>query len=144
MRPGDPNAGGAICEEVEASLRRLQTDYIDLYWMRQWDVHTPKEALQALDDPVREDKVRAAGVSNTPACLEDRVFLLGVRGGERPGALRPALDREPCGWRDLANRSRVLEQAPTRGRGPPRIDCRGWRSGLASVCISASTRSPDE
>lgn len=81
MRPEDPNAGGAsrkaIREEVEASLRRLQTDYIDLYWMHQWDVHTPmEETLQTLDDLVREGKVRAIGVSNTPAWWVARAVTL--------------------------------------------------------------------
>lgn len=72
MRPDDPNAGGAsrkaIREEIEASLRRLQTDYVDMYWMHQWDRHTPmEETLSTLDDLVRDGKVRALGVSNTPA-----------------------------------------------------------------------------
>jgi aryl-alcohol dehydrogenase-like predicted oxidoreductase len=49
-------------------LRRLNTDYIDLYWMHQWDRHTPiEETLSTLDDLVRTGKIRAVGVSNTPA-----------------------------------------------------------------------------
>ena len=69
---GDPNGGGAgrknIIESCEQSLRRLKTDYIDLYWMHFWDPHTPiDETMRALDDLVRAGKVRYIGVSDTPA-----------------------------------------------------------------------------
>ncbi|GGR57768.1 aryl-alcohol dehydrogenase-like predicted oxidoreductase [Nocardioides luteus] len=81
MRPDDPNAGGAsrkaIHEEIDASLRRLRTDYVDLYWMHQWDRHTPmEETLSTLDDLVRAGKVRAIGVSNTPAWWVARAVTL--------------------------------------------------------------------
>jgi len=70
--PGDPNGGGSnrksILGACEASLRRLQTDYIDLYWLHNWDVHTPiEETMSALEDLVRAGKVRYIGVSDTPA-----------------------------------------------------------------------------
>jgi len=49
-------------------LRRLRTDYIDLYWLHNWDPHTPiDETMAALDDLVRSGKVRYIGVSDTPA-----------------------------------------------------------------------------
>ena len=69
---GDPNAGGAsrknIIASCEQSLRRLQTGYIDLYWMHWWDRNTPiDETMRALDDLVRSGKVRYIGVSDTPA-----------------------------------------------------------------------------
>src|SRR5665213_528753 len=72
MQVGNPNAGGAgrksmvwACEE---SLRRLRTDYIDLYWMHCWDYHSPiEETMRALDDLVRTGKVRYIGFSDTPA-----------------------------------------------------------------------------
>ena len=72
MDPGDPNGGGAsrkaIFAACEQSLRRLQTDYIDLYWLHHWDALTPiEETLDALDDLVRDGKVRYVGVSDTPA-----------------------------------------------------------------------------
>src|SRR5690606_1987837 len=72
MGTGDPNAGGAgrknILWACEESLRRLQTDYIDLYWMHLWDRHTPiEETLRALDDLVSAGKVRHIGFSDTPA-----------------------------------------------------------------------------
>jgi aryl-alcohol dehydrogenase-like predicted oxidoreductase len=72
LYPGDPNGGGSgrksIVAQCENSLRRLQTDYIDLYWLHNWDVHTPiDETMAALEDLVRSGKVRYLGVSDTPA-----------------------------------------------------------------------------
>lgn len=72
MYPGDPNGGGAhrksLYSAVEHSLRRLQTDYIDLLWMHFWDDHTPiEETMRALDDLVRAGKLRYIGFTDTPA-----------------------------------------------------------------------------
>jgi aryl-alcohol dehydrogenase-like predicted oxidoreductase len=72
LYPGDPNGGGSgrksIIAACENSLRRLQTDYIDLYWLHNWDVNTPiEETMAALADLVRAGKVRYLGVSDTPA-----------------------------------------------------------------------------
>src|SRR5689334_390012 len=72
LYPGDPNGGGSgrksILSACDNSLRRLQTDYIDLYWLHNWDVNTPiDETMAALDDLVRAGKVRYIGVSDTPA-----------------------------------------------------------------------------
>jgi aryl-alcohol dehydrogenase-like predicted oxidoreductase len=54
-----------IMREVEGSLRRLQTDYIDLYQVHGWDSNTPlEETLRTLDDLVRQGKVRYIGLSN--------------------------------------------------------------------------------
>ncbi|MEJ7927685.1 aldo/keto reductase [Sphingobium sp. AN641] len=69
---GDPNGGGsgrkAIIGQCEQSLRRLRTDYIDLYWLHNWDIHTPiDETMAALEDLTRSGKVRYIGVSDTPA-----------------------------------------------------------------------------
>jgi aryl-alcohol dehydrogenase-like predicted oxidoreductase len=70
--PGDPNAGGtsrkSIIAACDESLRRLQTDYIDLYLMHGWDRFTPiDETLRALDDLVGAGKARYLGFSDTPA-----------------------------------------------------------------------------
>ena len=80
LYPGDPNGGGAsrksLMAACEQSLRRLQTDYIDLYWMHCWDRTPPiEETLRALDDLVRVGKVRYVGFSDTPAwkCAEAQV-----------------------------------------------------------------------
>jgi aryl-alcohol dehydrogenase-like predicted oxidoreductase len=72
MLTGDPNSGGtgrkAVAAACEESLRRLQTDYIDLYWMHCWDRNTPiEETLRALDDLVAAGKIRYIGFSDTPA-----------------------------------------------------------------------------
>jgi aryl-alcohol dehydrogenase-like predicted oxidoreductase len=72
LYPGDPNGGGSgrksIVSQCENSLRRLQTDYIDLYWLHNWDMHTPiDETMAALEDLVRAGKLRYIGVSDTPA-----------------------------------------------------------------------------
>ena len=72
LYPGDPNGGGsgrkAVMAACEQSLRRLQTDYIDVYWLHNWDKHTPiDETMSALQDLVCAGKVRYVGVSDTPA-----------------------------------------------------------------------------
>ncbi len=71
--PGnDPNAAGNhrknMMQAVEASLKRLQTDYIDLYWVHVWDGITPvEEVMRGLDDIVRQGKVLYVGISDAPA-----------------------------------------------------------------------------
>jgi len=71
--PGnDANAAGnhrkSMIQAVEGSLRRLQTDYIDLYWVHIWDQLTPEEEImRGLDDLVRQGKVLYVGISDTPA-----------------------------------------------------------------------------
>jgi aryl-alcohol dehydrogenase-like predicted oxidoreductase len=86
---GDPNGGGAsrkaIVESCEQSLRRLQTDYIDLYWMHFWDPHTPiDETMRALDDLVRAGKVRYIGASDTPAWKVTQAQMLAQFHGWSP------------------------------------------------------------
>jgi aryl-alcohol dehydrogenase-like predicted oxidoreductase len=68
----DANASGnhrkSMVQAVEASLRRLKTDYIDLYWMHIWDQMTPvEEVMRAFDDLVSQGKVLYIGVSDAPA-----------------------------------------------------------------------------
>jgi aryl-alcohol dehydrogenase-like predicted oxidoreductase len=70
--PADPNASGNgrkhIIRAVEASLRRLGTDYLDLYLLHTWDRITPvEEVMQTFDDLVRAGKIRYAGLSDVPA-----------------------------------------------------------------------------
>jgi aryl-alcohol dehydrogenase-like predicted oxidoreductase len=71
--PGnDPNAGGNqrknMMQSVEASLKRLKTDYVDLYWVHIWDQITPvEEVMRGLDDLVRQGKVLYVGISDAPA-----------------------------------------------------------------------------
>jgi len=71
--PGkDPNVAGNhrknMVQAVELSLERLQTDYIDLYWVHIWDQITPvEEVMRGLDDLVRQGKVLYVGISDAPA-----------------------------------------------------------------------------
>jgi aryl-alcohol dehydrogenase-like predicted oxidoreductase len=71
--PGtDPNAAGnhrkSMVQALEASLKRLKTDYIDLYWVHIWDQITPvEEVMRGLDDLVRQGKVLYVGISDAPA-----------------------------------------------------------------------------
>ena len=71
--PGkDPNAAGnhrkSMMQAVEASLKRLQTHYVDLYWLHIWDQITPvEEVMRGLDDLVRQGKVLYVGISDAPA-----------------------------------------------------------------------------
>ncbi|WP_283137046.1 aldo/keto reductase [Rhizohabitans arisaemae] len=77
----DPNAGGGhrknLTLSLEESLRRLRTDYIDLFWVHAWDRHTPvEETMRALDDAVRAGKILYTGASNLPAWLVSRANAL--------------------------------------------------------------------
>jgi aryl-alcohol dehydrogenase-like predicted oxidoreductase len=71
--PGkDANAAGnhrkSMMQAVEASLKRLKTDCIDLYWLHIWDAITPvDEVMRGFDDLVRNGKILYAGVSDAPA-----------------------------------------------------------------------------
>lgn len=92
--PGDPNAGGNgrkhMMDAVEASLKRLQTDYIDLYWLHAWDAITPvEEVMSGLDSLVRAGKIRYIGLSDTPAWYLARAQTLAEwRGWEKVCALQ--------------------------------------------------------
>ncbi len=62
---------------LEASLRRLQTDYVDLYWMHVWDAVTPaEELLQSMVDLIRAGKIRYFGLSDVPAWYAARMATL--------------------------------------------------------------------
>ncbi len=78
---GDPNAGGnnrkAMMREVEASLKRLKTDYIDLYWLHIWDQLTPiDEVMRGFEDLVKSGKVLYVGISDAPAWYVARANTL--------------------------------------------------------------------
>jgi aryl-alcohol dehydrogenase-like predicted oxidoreductase len=87
--PGDPNGGGSsrksIVAACEQSLRRLQTDYIDLYWLHNWDKHTPiEETMATLHELVRAGKVRYIGISDTPAWKTTQAQLIAQFRGWEP------------------------------------------------------------
>jgi len=78
MRRDDPNFSGNhrknMVQALDASLKRLKTDYIDLYWLHAWDYTTPEEeVLRALDDMVRAGKILYVGISDTPAWIVSRM-----------------------------------------------------------------------
>ncbi|PJJ59902.1 aldo/keto reductase [Hymenobacter chitinivorans] len=78
---GNPNVGGNgrknILRALEGSLRRLHTDYVDLYWLHAYDSVTPvEEVLQTLGDLVRAGKIRYFGFSNVPAWYATKAATL--------------------------------------------------------------------
>lgn len=88
-RPGDPNAGGNhrkhMVEALESSLKRLGTDYVDLYWLHAWDSMTPvEEVMRAFDDMVRAGKILYAGISDTPAWVIAQANTLAALRGWTP------------------------------------------------------------
>src|ERR1700744_1657516 len=152
MFPGDPNGGGAgrgsITAQLDATLRRLRTDYLDLYYLHSWDRHTPlEETVRALDDLVRMGKIRYVGFSNTPAWYTARAQTMAElsswtplialqveysllartvpprHGGHRLGPRRPR--GEPGGRRLPGHRRRG------RGRQRARYRFGGGVTGLA-------------
>lgn len=85
----DPNAVGNgrkyILRAVEASLERLGTDYIDVYWLHAWDYLTPiEEVMRTFDDLVRSGKVRYVGLSDTPSWVVARGQTLAELRGQTP------------------------------------------------------------
>ncbi len=92
--PGNPNAGGNgrkhMLAAVEGSLKRLGTDYIDLYLLHAWDCVTPpEEVMRTFDDLVRAGKVRHVGLSDVPAWYAARAQTLAEwRGYEKLSALQ--------------------------------------------------------
>lgn len=93
--PGtDPNAGGNhrknMMRSVEASLKRLKTDYIDLYWLHIWDSLTPvDEIMRGFDDLVSQGKILYAGISDAPAWRVSQANTLAeLRGWSKFAALQ--------------------------------------------------------
>jgi aryl-alcohol dehydrogenase-like predicted oxidoreductase len=89
LRKADPNAGGNhrknMMRSVEESLKRLNTDYIDLYWLHMWDYVAPiEEVLRGLDDLVRQGRVLYIGISDTPAwVVSNAIAISELRGWAR-------------------------------------------------------------
>ncbi len=87
--PANPNAGGNgrknLMRALEGSLRRLQTDYVDLYILHTWDLLTsPEEVIRTLDDQVRAGKVRYVGLSDVPGWYAARIQTLADWRGYEP------------------------------------------------------------
>jgi aryl-alcohol dehydrogenase-like predicted oxidoreductase len=89
MRPGDPNAAGNsrknLRASVEASLRRLRTDHLDLLWVHAWDYATPvEEVMRGLDDLVSAGKVDYVALSDAPAWIASQANTLAALRGWSP------------------------------------------------------------
>jgi aryl-alcohol dehydrogenase-like predicted oxidoreductase len=90
-RPDDPNSGGnhrkALVQSLDASLKRLGTDYIDLYWVHVWEYLTPlDEVMRALDDMVSAGKILYIGISDAPAWVVSRANTVADLRGWTPFA----------------------------------------------------------
>ena len=90
--PGNPNAGGNgrknILRALEGSLRRLNTDYVDIYILHAWDRVTPvEEVMSTLNDLVRAGKVRHIGFSDAPAWYAARAQTIAEERGYEPLAM---------------------------------------------------------
>jgi aryl-alcohol dehydrogenase-like predicted oxidoreductase len=146
--PSNPNAGGNgrknIYRALEGSLRRLKTDYVDLYWMHVWDRITPvEEVMYTLNDLVRAGRIRHYGFSDVPAWYVARAQTLAEKEGkERPIALQLEyslaernIEREHipvaqelgmglCPWSPLAGGflSGKYRQEGQTGKGDGRLD----------------------
>jgi aryl-alcohol dehydrogenase-like predicted oxidoreductase len=81
-RTGPGSSTKNMMQAVEASLKRLPTDHIDLYWVHIWDGITPvEEVMRGLDDIVRQGKVLYIGISDAPAwCIAQANTLAELRG----------------------------------------------------------------
>jgi 1-deoxyxylulose-5-phosphate synthase len=95
MRKDDPNSGGlsrkAIFREIDASLKRLGTDYVDLYQIHRWDYRTPiEETLEALHEVVKSGKARYLGASSMHAWqFAKALYLADLRGWTRFASMQP-------------------------------------------------------
>jgi aryl-alcohol dehydrogenase-like predicted oxidoreductase len=140
----DPNAAGNhrknLVPSLEESLRRLRTDYIDLYWVHIWDRHTPvAETMRALDDAVRAGKIRYIGISDAPAWIIAQANTLADWRGWTPFAglqapyslLRRDAEREllpmaeafgltVAAWGPLGHGALAAAPGPSDGRAPRR------------------------
>jgi aryl-alcohol dehydrogenase-like predicted oxidoreductase len=94
MDPENINSAGNsrinLLTALENSLKRLNTDYVDVYWTHMWDTVTPvEEVVSTLSDLVRSGKIRYYGFSNCPAWYITRAYCIAERYGyERPIALQ--------------------------------------------------------
>ncbi|MCV3217217.1 aldo/keto reductase [Plectonema radiosum NIES-515] len=88
-RQNNPNGSGNhrknMFQSLEGSLKRLNTDYIDLFWLHAWDFMTPiEEVMRSLDDLVRQGKILYVGISDTPAWIVSQANTLAQFSGWTP------------------------------------------------------------
>jgi aryl-alcohol dehydrogenase-like predicted oxidoreductase len=114
LRKDDPNAGGNhrknMRQAVEASLRRLGTEYVDLLWLHMWDYMTPvEEVMRSFDDLVGAGKVSYVGFSDTPAWVVSRAVTM----AEGHGWVRPVAVQAPYSLADRGVERELLPMART-------------------------------
>jgi aryl-alcohol dehydrogenase-like predicted oxidoreductase len=116
----DPNIAGShrknMVRSLETSLKKLQTDYVDIYWVHAWDALTPtEEVMRALDDMVQAGKILYTGVSNTPAWVVSRANTISEnRGWTRFNAIQVSYSlAERTAERELIPMARSLNMAVT-------------------------------
>ncbi len=137
MRPG-PNGAGlsrkAIFTELDASLKRLGTDYIDLYQIHRWDYDTPiEETLEALHDAVRSGKVRYIGASSMHAWqFAKALYLADLNGWTRFVSMQDTTTSS-TGKRS----GRCSRSAPTRHRRDPVEPARAGQADTAQDTATA-------
>ncbi|RDB07740.1 aldo/keto reductase [Runella aurantiaca] len=119
-RDGDPNYAGNhrknMVRSLNESLKRLNTDYIDLFWVHMWDFTTPvEEVMRGLDDLVCSGKVHYIGISDTPAWVISRANMLAeLRGWSQFAALQIEYSLLQRGAeRDLLPMAKALDMAVT-------------------------------
>ena len=165
-----PNASGnhrkSMTEALNASLTRLGTDYIDLYWVHAWDSITPvDETLRALDDAVRAGKILYIGMSNAPAWWIARANTMAeLRGWSRFAAMQieyslaertperelipmsRALDIGVCAWSPLAGgvlTGKYSADAPADGNRRMDINKRAVSKKRAALGAELTTMAKD-
>lgn len=116
----DPNGSGNhrknLVQSLEGSLKRLNTDYIDLFWLHAWDFTTPvEEVMRSLDDMVRQGKVLYVGISDTPAWIISQANTIAQYQGWTPFVALQVeyslIQRTP--ERDLLPMAKALDLAVT-------------------------------
>ena len=148
LRPDDPNGSGNhrknMVHSVEASLQRLDTDVIDLFWVHAWDFTTrADEVMRGLDDLIRAGKVMYVGVSDTPAWVVAQANTLAELRGWSPFValqLRYSLiDR--AAERDLLPMAREFDLAVTPWSVIAAASCPG--STTPTIRPTSAARRPE-
>ena len=140
MRPGDPNAAGNsrknLRASVEASLRRLRTDYLDVLWVHAWDYTCPvEEVMRGLDDLVSAGKVNHVALSDAPAWVASAANTLATLRGWSPLV---ALQAEYSLLERTAERE-LLPVAEAFG-----LSLCAWAPMGAGILTGKYTRGPDD
>ncbi|NDC42069.1 MAG: aldo/keto reductase, partial [Chitinophagia bacterium] len=126
-RKNDPNFSGNhrknLMRSVEASLKRLDTDFIDLLWVHAWDFFTPvDEILRGLNDLMSSGKVQYIGISDTPAWIVSRANTMAELRGW-------------AGFVGLQVEYSLIQRTPERDLTPMAMEM-----GLAAGCLPLVTR----